>query len=340
MIDVVKIGETNGQDVLLFTLKNADIEIGILNFGGIMQHFKVHTPDGERNIVFGIESVDEYLQKGNYTSAIIGRVANCIRNASFRLGDNTYTITKNDGEHCNHGGVDGFDKRFFGYELRGDSLILSLDSPDGDQGFPGNLHLDVEYRLEGNGLLVRFTATSDADTVFAPTYHPYFNLSSHTDNIYGTKLAIDAARVAVVGKDGFPTGQFIDIKGTPFDFSHYTPIGQGIHSGHEQIGIFGGYNHCFLTEGDRVASLYCEETGLKLDICSNLPGVQLYTSNIEQSYPENDRFFKHCAVCLEPQFFPNAVNTDTFETPFLGAEETADYYIRYAVSVEEKEADE
>lgn len=104
MIDVVKTGEWNGQDVLLFTLKNADVEVGILNFGGIMKHFAVRTPEGWKNIVFGVESVEEYLRKGNYTSAVIGRVANCIRNASFALGDRTYAITKNDGAHCNHGG--------------------------------------------------------------------------------------------------------------------------------------------------------------------------------------------------------------------------------------------
>ncbi|MBQ8684016.1 MAG: galactose mutarotase [Clostridia bacterium] len=336
MIDVVKIGEHNGQDILLFTLKNAKIDVGILNFGGIMKHFKVRTPEGDRNIVFGVESVEEYLRKGNYTSAVIGRVANCIRHASFVLGENTCTITKNDGEHCNHGGVEGFDRRFFGHEICGDSLILSLDSPDGDQGFPGNLHLNVEYQLEEDAVTVRFTATSDADTVFAPTYHPYFNLSSHTENIYDTKLFVNAKQVAVVGKDGFPTGEFMDVKGTPFDFSTYTPVGQGLQSGHEQIAVFGGYNHCFLTEGDHVAGVYSEKTGLELNIYSNLPGVQLYTSNIEQKYPQNDRFFKHCAICLEPQFFPNAVNTEAFETPFLAAGERADYTIRYAVSVRDK----
>lgn len=340
MIDVVKMGEWNGQDILLFTLKNADVEVGILNFGGIMKHFTVRTPEGWKNIVFGVESVEEYLRKGNYTSAVIGRVANCIRNASFTLGDRMYTITKNDGAHCNHGGTEGFDRRLFRHAIRGDSLVLSLDSPDGDQGFPGNLHLDVEYRLEEKTVTVRFTATSDADTVFAPTYHPYFNLSSHTENIYGTRLAIYASRVAVVGEDGFPTGELMDVKGTPFDFTCHAPIGQGLQSGHEQIGIFGGYNHCFLTEGDHVAGLRCDETGLALDIYANLPGVQLYTSNIEQSGPPHDRFFRHCAVCLEPQFFPNAVNTASFETPFLPAGKTAEYTLRYAVSVIDKEATE
>ena len=336
MIKVEHIDNFNGDNIYLFKMENELISVGILNYGGIIKYFNVKTPDGVKNIVFGINDVDEYLREGNYTSAIIGRVANRISNGEFTLNGKTYHITKNDGVHASHGGTEGFDKRIFDYAIEGDALTLKLVSPDGDQGFEGELTLLVKYKLNKDSLEVKFEAKSDKDTVFAPTYHPYFNLSDHNETIYDTLLKINSDTVALIDKDVFPTGELKSVRSSAFDFTAYKPLGEALFSNDEQIILCGGIDHCYKGNSTNVASAYDKKSKIKLDIFSNLEGVQLYTTNLCESISEDSRFFKHCAFCLEPEFFPNALNVDGFNKPVLSANETKTYYIEYKVSVGEE----
>ena len=329
MIETVISEKYNGRDVHLFKLENDFISAGILDFGGILKYFNVKTPSGMKNIVLGVESIDEYLNENNYSSAIVGRVANRIKNATFVQNGKTYNITKNEGNHCNHGGKAGFDKKFYDYKIKDDVLTLSILSPDGDQGFAGNLKLDVEYRLDDNELCIKFMAKSDKDTVFAPTYHPYFNLSGE-GNIYDTLLKINSQEYAVADKENITTGEMKSVKGTMFDFSDFTPIGKGLLSDEKEIKLAGGYDHCFSVKDEYMASAYDKKTGIMMDIFSNLKGLQLYTTNVPSG---QGRFFKHSAFCLEPQFFPCALNIDNFEKPILPAGKPVEYYIKYALSI-------
>ena len=336
MIEIEKFGKFCEKDICLFKLKNDFLEIGILNFGGIIKYFNVKMPGEDKNIVFGIEDLDEYFREGNYSSAIIGRVANRIKYGKFTLNKNEYEITKNDGEHCNHGGVEGFDKKIFDYCIDGDVLRLLLLSNNGDQGFGGNLTLTVEYYLEQNSLKVQFIAKSDEDTVFAPTYHPYFNLLENSQNIYDTKLKINSKFVALLDEEGFSKQELKNITDTVFDFSEFRPLGEAVLAEDEQIKFCGGLDHCYKTDEDYVASAYNAKSKIRLDVFSDMPGVQIYTTNDYAEEPRNSRFYKHCAFCLEPQFFPDAVNVDGFEKPILLAEKPQKYYIEYKISVKEE----
>ncbi len=336
MIEIQTFGQYKGQEVHLFFLRNDFLEVGVLDFGGIIQSFRVLTPNGKENIVFGIDSIAEYLEENNYSSAIIGRVANCIQNAAFSQNGVEYHITKNEGANCNHGGIEGFDKRVFSYEIDGDVLALSLLSPDGDQGFAGNLSLRVEYRLSADALDIKFIANSDADTVFAPTAHPYFHLSGQKTPIYDSLLTIYSKKYAPLNEDCLPDGTLHSVIGTPFDFSKEKAVGADIFSADRQLELTGGYDHCYAVDGEHHATLRSSETGICLDIFSDLPGVQFYTAN-DTPMAKNSRFFRHCAVCLEPQFFPNAVNIPAFESPILPACRQAEHYIRYVISINSKE---
>lgn len=323
----------NGKDIYLFEIENDFLSVGILNYGGIIKYFNVKTPDGTKNIVFGVNDIEEYLREGNCSSAIIGRVANRIRNGEFTLNEKTYHITKSDGQHASHGGAEGFDQRIFEHSIDGDILTLKLVSPDGDQGFEGELTLLVRYKLNQNSLNVEFEAKSDKDTVFAPTYHPYFNLSDHNEPIYDTMLKINSDRVALIDKDVFPTGEMKDIRGGAFDFSDYKPLGDALFSDDEQIKLCGGVDHCYKVNGTNIASAYDKKSGIRLDILSNLEGVQLYTTNFYREKTPGSRYFKHCAFCLEPEFFPDAVNIENFNKPILPANKTQKYYIEYKVGL-------
>ena len=166
MINITTFDCLNGKEIKAFTLKNENIQATVLNYGGIIQSFKVFD---KTDIVLGFDDIDGYVKYDTYAGAVVGRVANVIENATYTLDGETFTLTKNAGKHCNHSGLSGFDKVIFDYQIDGEKLILSTLSKDGDGGFGGNMNFKVEYLLNGNDFTVKFTAKSDKKTPFAPT---------------------------------------------------------------------------------------------------------------------------------------------------------------------------
>ena len=317
----------DGKDVLLFTLENSRLRVVISNFGATVRSILFKSNSGEKCVTMGAHSVEDYFKFDCYCGGTVGRVSNRIAGGQFALNGTVYKTEKNDNENTLHGGFCGFDKKFFDYKIDCDRLILSLVSPDSDGGFPGTLEFTVIYYLDGDALKIEFEGKSDKDTFFAPTNHTYFTLGG--ESVSDVRLKINADRFTPVDDSLIATGELKSVIGTPFDFTEFKNIGADIDCDDVQLKVVGGgYDHNFALRDERVATAVCDKTKIGLEVFSDLPGVQLYTGNFLNGIKTQGRVFnKHSAFCLEPQFFPNAVNVETFVKPLLKAGEKKSYYI-------------
>lgn len=326
-------GKLGKKGIYAYTLENDFLKVTLLNYGATIQSIKVKTPQGLRDVALGYDDLQSYIDKSNYFGATVGRVANRVSNARFKLNGKEYVLEKNDKNNCLHGGFHGFDSGIFDAEEKDGGVVFSLTSADGDGGFPAELKLKVNYRLEGGALCINYTAVSDGDTVWNPTNHTFFNLCGKPEKVYGTLLKIYADKFTPVNGNLIPTGELKPVAGTVFDFTSFKEIGKEINSDDEQLKLVGGgYDHNFVLNGNRAAIAECG--GVKLDVFTDMPGVQLYTANfLDGANCFNGVYGKHYAFCLEPQYFPDAVNIDGFEKPFLKAGEPGNHYIRFEFSV-------
>lgn len=308
-----------GREVYLYTIENGDVKVGVLDFGGILNFIKLNTPKGEKNILVGYDCVQGYLGSHAYVSATVGRVANRIAGSKFMLDGKEWHITPNEGKNCLHGGVEGFDKRFYEVDVNGDTLTLSLISPDGDMGFPGELNFKVKFALNGRELTVKYSAVSDKATLFSPTCHAYFNMNGEGE-VMGNLLKINADKYTPVDEALIPLGTVESVKGTPLDFTSLKTIG-------EDYAELGGktYDHNFCLCGTPAATAHGEKSGITMEMITDLPGVQFYVGKPAAYKGKGGG----CGFCLEPQYFPNAVNVPNFETPYLPANTEKVYTIRY-----------
>lgn len=310
-----------GEPVWLYTLKNQKIQVGVLNFGAVVNFIRLETSNGVKNICVGYNSVRGYLASPSYCGATVGRVANRIAGAQFSLNGKTYALSANEGGNCLHGGGEGFDKKMFKGEIVGETLALSLVSPDGDMGFPGRLDFRAEFTLEGDELSVVYRGESDKDTYFSPTCHVYFNLNGG-GSVENTLMQINARYYTPAGENLLPLGKAAPVAGTPLDFTLPKTIGAG-------IAARGGrtYDDNFCIGGVPAARAQCGESGVSVQLYTDMPGLQFYVG----CAPENEAGGGQ-GFCLEPQFYPNAANIQGFEPPLLRAGSPKDYHIRYRFS--------
>lgn len=321
MIDKRFFDNFKGRGCYLYTLRGDGIEVGITDFGAAVQYLKLNTKSGVKDIVLGYPTIAERLESGTFSGSAIGRVANRIKNSRFSLNGEEYNLSANDGAHCNHGGVNGFDKRFFTAETQGDILTLKLISEDGDQGFPGNLDFSVSYEIVGKSLEVRFSARCDKSTVWAPTLHPYFNLDGEDGgSVEGTLLTVNADEITLTDGELICTGERAEVCGTPFDFTSPRPI---------KFDKVGGFDHNYILKGEFAARAESVKSGVKVDIYTDLPCLQFYSGNFLNGTGKSRGYFPRDGFCLEPQFCPNAVNLSGFEKPVLKKDEKKSYYIKY-----------
>ncbi len=324
-------GKTPEGDVAhLFTLQNKNgLKAEITNYGGIIVSLFVPDKNGKvDDVVLGFDNMEGYIEKSPYFGAIIGRHGNRIEDACFELNGKKYSLLKNDGRNHLHGGAKGFDKVLWQVLEHNDSMMkLFYRSVDGEEGYPGNLDVTVTYRLsDDNELSIDYQAVSDADTVVNLTNHTYFNLAGHdAGDIFGHHLKINADKFTVNNQECLPTGEIRDVSGTPLDFRDGRKMGEGICSDDEQIVFFGGYDHNFVlnkSENDLalVAELSEPVSGRTMKVYTTKPGVQLYTGNNingEIIGKGGVRYDKHSGLCLETQYFPNAMKHSHFPTPVL-----------------------
>jgi aldose 1-epimerase len=322
----------DGRGVSLYTLTNRrGAEAKIINYGGAVVSLRVPDRRGRLgDVVLGFDDFAGYLAQDFYIGVLVGRYANRIANARFRLNGVEYRLAANNGPHNLHGGPRGFDKVF--WEARpaasraGAALELTYLSRDGEEGFPGNLSARVVYTLtDRNELRVDYSATTDKDTVVNLTQHSYFNLAGEgAGDVLGHLLTINAARFTPTDSTSIPTGELRAVRGTPFDFTRPTRIGARINADDEQLRFGNGYDHNFVVGGRagalrKAAEVYEPTTGRVMEVWTTEPGVQFYTGNylaVERGkggkpYPRRTGF------CLETQHYPDSPNRPEFPSVVL-----------------------
>jgi aldose 1-epimerase len=311
------------QEVQAITLGvKGGLQAQVLTFGGILRRLVFPSNGVMRELIVTLPDLGAYQRDPTFQGVIVGRVANRIDNARFELKGRKYRLTANDGPNQLHGGRLGFGKKL--WRVLGlqnaprHRLLLGLVSPDGEEGYPGNLDVTVELIVDANELRVEFEAQCDEATPLNLTYHPYFNLSGNTrGGMDDMRLRIPAAGFLPV-KDAqmIPTGKIAPVAGTPFDFrSARSPVAPGTGS-HPQLAFASGYDHCWVLDPSRDcdAELHSPTSGVTMTIHSNCPGIQFYGGqHLRDAYPELR------AICLEPQGFPNAVNEPAFPSAILEA---------------------
>ncbi|MDG5766359.1 galactose mutarotase [Balneolales bacterium ANBcel1] len=319
----------DGTTADLITLVNAGgMELTVTNYGGIITRIMAPDRDGQlENVVLGFDNLDDYLGEHPFFGAIIGRYANRIAEGRFELDGEVYELATNDGPNHLHGGVDGFDRVLWEYELLDEQAVaLRYLSEDGEEGYPGNLHVEVIYRLtDDNELEIHYEATTDQATPVNLTNHAYFNLTGdQTEGILDHLLTIDADRYTPVDENLIPTGELAPVAGTPFDFTSAEVIGARIDQ------VPGGYDHNWVLnpesgEVSRVARLHDPSSGRIMDVYTDKPGLQFYSGNFLDGTlfdPENRPIDRYAALCLETQFFPDSPNHDHFPSTILRPGET------------------
>ncbi len=321
----LKFGEYCDKDIYSYILTNNNgLTAEILDYGGIIRKLIYKGID----VCLGYDTMQEYLTNEEYFGAIIGRSTNCIENAEFCLNGKIYKLTSNNGENNHHGGKSGFDKKIWNAEIiDGDepSLILSLFSPDGEEGFPGNVNVRVIYTLtEDNSIRIQYFGESDSDTVLNMTNHTYFNLNGHRGGkIYNHSLWIDSNFYTPLSEKGFPNGEVLSVRGTPLDFNSESVVGDSLGAFHEQIRLAGGIDHNFVLKGNgyrKVGKVKSDKTGIVMEIYTDRLGMQIYTCNeIEREINGKERalYSKHCGVCFETQAFPNSLKFSHFPSSIL-----------------------
>ncbi len=329
----------DGREVTEFILDNGVIEAHILNYGCIIHSLFVTNNKGEKqDVVLGYDKAFGYETNGGYLGAFIGRVGNRIKDAKFSLNGETYKLFANDGKNTLHGGKEGFDKKLYNAEIDGENLVLTAESADGEEGYPGKMTLKITYSLNGGAINLDYEATTDKDTPVSLTNHSYFNLSGE-DTILDHYIQINSDHITPVDKNLIPTGELMIVEDTPFDFRKATKVGEYIDYPHQQIKFGGGYDHNYVLKNygiyEKVATLYSEVSGIKMDVLTDNLGMQFYSGNfLKNEIGKGGRVhFKRSALCLETQGFPNSVNQPSFPSPILKAGETFKRKTTYSFSL-------
>lgn len=329
-----KFGVTKeGKEVTLFTLENKNgMRVDLIDYGANIVRLFVPDQNGKLDdVVLGFDDVAGYEENGCFFGSFIGRHGNRIGNAEFELNGVTYELEKNDGDNNLHGGTPGYNKVMYKAETTENSVAFSRTSPDMEQGYPGNLDICVTYALtDDNELKISYQAKTDKDTLCNVTNHSYFNLKGHDGGtITDHKVWIRANGFTETSDDLIPNGNIIDVAGTPMDFRTEKTIAEDIEADYEPLKIAGGYDHNFVLEKEagkmeKVAELSEETTGRRMEVYTDLPGMQLYTGNfiVKEDGKGGIEYTKRTGVCFETQFFPNSVNIPSFESCVLKAGDT------------------
>lgn len=330
-VQIVDFGKTtDNTPVKLGILKNDQIEVHILGYAAVIQKILVKDRRGNTvDVVLGYDTVRDYEINGGCMGAVVGRFANRIGGAKIVLYEETYNLTPNEKGNCLHSGLHGFGHSVFkmGLAPNGDGLLLTAVSPDGTDGFPGTVELEIQYSLAGSGLVIQYSATTDAPTVINITNHSYFNLNGH-GTVLGHRLSLDAQAYLETDDASIPTGRRIPVAGTPMDFNEEKTIGRDIEADYLALRQGGGYDHCYIVPDTglrHMAWLTGPETGIRMETLSTLPGVQLYTANSlspKSKGKDGVTYSPRDAVCLETQDFPDSPNHPDFPDTTLLPKDT------------------
>ncbi len=338
----------DGSEASLYSFTNRNnVTMAVTDLGATLVSLLVPDRSGKLvDVVLGYDTAQEYLDHDSFFGTVIGRSGNRIDKAKFTINGKEYHLAVNDNENNLHSGPDGYEQRKWAIgavDEAKNSIRFELDSPDGDQGYPGNFHIAVTYTLtDDNEVILHYEGKSDADTVANMTNHSYFNLAGHDSSIIeGQTLKLNAqAYTPVRDHQAIPTGELAPVEGTPFDFRTAKPIGQDIGADCEQLHFVGGYDHNFVCDGPagefrKIAEACCETTGITMEVFTDCCGVQFYAGNaiVSQTGKGGASYGKRSGFCLESQYYPNAINQAGFPSPLLKAGEPYETKTSYRFSV-------
>lgn len=317
--------EVNGKPVSLYTLHNGKVTMQVTNYGGRV--VALWTPDKKRNmedITLGYNHIDQYLNNTGerYLGAVVGRCANRIAGGSFELNEVEYQLTKNDGENTLHGGDLGTDCVVWDVLSTTDSsMVMHVTLPDGQDGFPGNLDITMTYTLtQQNEFRIDYNATTDQPTLCNLSNHTFFNLKGEGHSVLDHQLQINGPWLLPVDNQLIPSGGFLAVKDTPFDFNVMHAIGEHINDDNPQLAFGHGYDHNWIINtavGGKVvhaATLYEPTTGRMVEVFSDQMGLQFYSGNFFDGKTQG-KWGAHLyrgAVALETQKFPDAIHQQNF----------------------------
>ncbi|GGF78352.1 aldose epimerase family protein [Alteromonas lipolytica] len=329
------------------TLKNRHhIEVDVISLGGIITRILTPDADGQSdNIVYGLETLADYEQDGAYLGALVGRYANRISGGKFSLDGVDYALATNNGSNHLHGGEQGFNKKVWQMTpfatQNSAGVILKLVSPDGDQGYPGELSVEVTYTLtDDNTLDMQFVATTNKPTIVNLTQHSYFNLAG-TGSVLDHELQLNSQFITPVDNNIIPCAELMAVADTPFDFTTPKTIGRDIDTQHEQLLLGSGYDHNYVLKTEaspalaEAACVYEPTSGRVLKVLTDAPGIQFYTANFlaAETSGTGQEHHRRGAFCLEPQCFPDTPNRADFPSATLLPGEQYSTRIVYAFGV-------
>lgn len=334
----------NDKNTHLFILKNrAGMQIALTDYGARLVSALI--PDKQGNlvdVVLGFDSIDKYLQaEESYHGASIGRVCNRIANGKFEIADSEYNLKQNNSTNSLHGGPEGFHTKVWDRQV---SFKKKVDfyyiSPDGEEGFPGNVTVNVQYELSNdNEIIIKFRATTDKSTILNLTNHAYFNLNGEgKGNILNHLAQINATEFLSINKNQIPDGNLTKVKGTAFDFTKPKEFGEQLNDNEDQLKYANGYDHSFVNNNvisQPAARVLSQETGIELEVFTDLPTIHLYTGN----YLANDtgksgaKYQQYGGFCLEAQKYIDSPNQPNFPSIELnpGEEFTATIIYKFNI---------
>lgn len=332
----------DGTEIRCYTLKCKAVECEIITYGAALRSLRVPDKSGTTvDVLLGFDSIEDYLRQDKYIGAVIGRFANRIAKSSFELNGNSYQLSPNEGENSLHGGKIGFDKKVWSVVNESESsLTLEIISPDGQEGYPGEVRVSVTYALFANALSITYRAVSDKDTLCNLTSHGYFRLdeSGTIENHY---FRINSERFIVTDLHSIPTGEIRDVSGTAMDLTKSTKLSDKINQPYESLITAYGFDHCYLINEktnilNQAASAYSEKSGILLSALTDQKGIQFYTGNFLAGCPQGKNgevYTNRSAFCFETGGCPDSPHHPSFPQSILRANKEYLHQTVYTFSI-------
>lgn len=332
------IEKDNGYAV--FRLRSERLDVLVTNLGCRLLSWRMHDlkKDAWEEMILGLADPAHVEDDGTYMGAVVGRVANRVRGASFTLDGEIYALSKNQGEHQLHGGFHGFDKRLFSATTEADGIVFRHVSPDMEEGYPGTLQVEISYRLAGDTLTFACSAVSDRDTIVNISTHTYFNLSGSDAPIWDHSLRLPADRYLPIDADYLPTGEALSVAGTAFDYRTDAVLGEKIDWSDAQIDLARGYDHAFcLQDSDAPIVLRHPASGRTLEIRTDRPMAHVYTGNYLADGPagrSGTPYANWTGIALEPELCPDSIHVEKEPAVILRKGETFHTQTRFTCKIE------
>lgn len=320
MITSRSFGKTkDGREVLAFTFEDGARRATVLNLGGIIQSIVVPDKNGNpTDVILGYNDVAGYEEHGGYLGALIGRFGNRIEKGKLVIDGETYDLYCNDRGNHLHGGKVGFDKKIWAHEIKGDELVLSIVSPDGEENYPGTLSVRVTYSFKDGEFRILYHAVSDKKTAVNLTNHAYFNIDGEgSGSALENVLWIDCDYITPANSTMIPTGGFRAVKGTAFDFNTPKEIGKDVGADDIDLKQGNGYDHCHVLKNKcgeyvKYATVTGKKSGITMSCYTDMPAVQFYAGNGLNQQGKTAFYGRRAGFCLETQAIPNNVNVPEY----------------------------